>query len=112
MRLGFALPQHGSAATPDGIITVAKQAEKTGFDSLWVWERLQAPVKPKAPYPLGEGTHPLAFRSALDALDVLSFVAGHTACSTPGANVLNLRWYNPALLALAGSDRAGERVLL
>ena len=40
MRIGFALPLHGSAARSDGLITIAKRAEAMGYESLWVWERL------------------------------------------------------------------------
>ena len=36
MRLGFALPQLSSAAGPEALVVVAKQAEDLGFDSLWV----------------------------------------------------------------------------
>lgn len=66
MRIGFGVPLHGSAAGPDGLIAIACQAEGLGYDSLSVWERLLAPVKPKAPYPIGAGAHPALFRSVLD----------------------------------------------
>jgi alkanesulfonate monooxygenase SsuD/methylene tetrahydromethanopterin reductase-like flavin-dependent oxidoreductase (luciferase family) len=46
MRLGFALPQCGSAARPDAITTVAQRAEAVGFDSLWVFDRTLSPVNP------------------------------------------------------------------
>src|SRR5688572_2176780 len=36
MRFGFALPQIGSLAGPDALITVAKRAEDLGYDTLWV----------------------------------------------------------------------------
>lgn len=99
MRVGFGLPQHGGAARPDGLITIARRAEALGYNSLWVWERLLAPVRPRAPYPIGDGTHPDVFRSVLDPLETLAFVAGHTSRVTLGTSVLNLPWYNPALLA-------------
>ena len=35
MRVGFALPQHGDATRPDGLILIARRAEALGFDSLW-----------------------------------------------------------------------------
>jgi len=99
MRIGFALPQHGEAAGPEGVITIAKRAEALGFDSLWVWERLIAPVSPRAPYPMGDGTHPAVFRSVLDPLETLTFVAGHTKRVTLGTSILVLPLYNPVLLA-------------
>ena len=35
MRLGFALPQIGSIAGPQALISAAQRAEDLGFDSLW-----------------------------------------------------------------------------
>jgi len=98
MRIGFALPQHGDAARPEALLTIARRAEALGYQSLWVWERLLAPVQPKAPYPIGDGTHPEIFKSVLDPLETLTFVAGHTSRVTLGTSVLILPWYNPALL--------------
>jgi alkanesulfonate monooxygenase SsuD/methylene tetrahydromethanopterin reductase-like flavin-dependent oxidoreductase (luciferase family) len=99
MRIGRSLPLHGSAACPEGLIAIAKHAEALGYASLWVWERLLAPVHPKAPYPLGDGTHPAQFRSALDPLEALTFVAGRTERVALGTSVLVLPLYNPILRA-------------
>jgi alkanesulfonate monooxygenase SsuD/methylene tetrahydromethanopterin reductase-like flavin-dependent oxidoreductase (luciferase family) len=44
MRLGFALPQFGPLGAPEAIVTVAKNAEDFGFDSLWVADRILWPV--------------------------------------------------------------------
>ena len=90
MRLGCSLPLHGRAAHPDGLITIATRAEALGYDSLWVGERLLAPVHPNAPYPIGDGTHSAQFRSALDPLEALTFVAGHTERVALGTSVLVL----------------------
>jgi len=60
---------------------------------------LLAPVNPKAPYPIGDGTHPAQFRSVLDPLEALTFVAGHTERVALGTSVLILPLYNPAVLA-------------
>jgi probable F420-dependent oxidoreductase len=60
---------------------------------------LLAPVHPKAPDPIGDGTHPAQFRSALDPLAALAFVAGHPARVALGTSVLVLPLYNPILLA-------------
>jgi probable F420-dependent oxidoreductase len=99
MRIGFSLPLHGSAAQPEGLITIAKRAEALGYESLWVWERLLAPVNPQASYPIGDGTHPVQFRSVLDPLEALTFVAGHTERIALGTSVLILPLYNPTMLA-------------
>jgi probable F420-dependent oxidoreductase len=93
------LPFHGRAAHPEGLIAIATRAEALGYASVWMGERLLAPVHPKAPFPLGDGTHPAQFRSALDPLEALTFVAGHTARVALGTSVLVLPLYNPLILA-------------
>ncbi len=99
MRLGFALPQIGSVAGPDALITVAKRAEGLGFDTLWVLDRVLFPVNPQEPYPVGDGTLPDKYRRTLDPVETLTFVAAHTRHIALGTSILNLPWYNPVLLA-------------
>jgi probable F420-dependent oxidoreductase len=99
MRLGFFLPQIGPWAGPDSIVRVAKRAEELGFDSLWTTERLLFPLEPTAPYPVADGLIPDVYRTTLDPLDSLTFVAGQTSRVRLGVSVLNLPWYNPVLLA-------------
>jgi alkanesulfonate monooxygenase SsuD/methylene tetrahydromethanopterin reductase-like flavin-dependent oxidoreductase (luciferase family) len=50
MKAGILLPQAGDYATRENILYVAKEAEKEGLDSVWVFERLLWPLKPKTPY--------------------------------------------------------------
>jgi len=99
MRIGISLPQHGSAATPEGLIAIAKRAEALGYHSLWVGDRLLAPVQPTSPYPVGDGKHPLAFRSFIEPLSALTLVAGHTERVKLGTSVLILPIYHPVVLA-------------
>lgn len=99
MRLGFALPQIGPWAGPDMVTRVARRAEELGLDSLWVLDRLLYPVAPKAPYPVGDGSLPEVYKTSLDPLDTLTFVAGQTSRIALGTSILNLPWYNPVLLA-------------
>lgn len=99
MRFGFALPQVGSAVGPEALVAVAKRAEDLGFDSLWVLDRILWPVNPRAPYPIGDGSLPLQYKSVLDPLETLTFAAAHTRRVALGTSVLNLPWYNPVLLA-------------
>ena len=49
MRIGFALPQVGSAVGPETLVTAAQRAEDLGFDSLWVLDRILWPINPRAP---------------------------------------------------------------
>jgi probable F420-dependent oxidoreductase len=99
MRFGFALPQIGSLAGPEALAMVAKRAEVLGFDSLWVLDRLLWPVSPRAPYPIGDGSLPVQYKSALDPVETLMFAAAHTSRIALATGVLNLPWYNPVLLA-------------
>jgi probable F420-dependent oxidoreductase len=99
MRLGIFLPHLGPLAGPDAIAQVAARAEESGFDSVWTTERLLVAVEPTAPYPAGDGQIPDVYKTTLDPLDTLAFVAGKTSRVGLGVNVLNLPWYNPALLA-------------
>jgi probable F420-dependent oxidoreductase len=99
MRFGFALPQLGSAVGRDALVTVAKRAEDLGFDSLWVLDRILWPINPRAPYPIGDGSLPVQYKSVLDPLETLTFAAAHTRRVALGTSVLNLPWYNPVLLA-------------
>jgi probable F420-dependent oxidoreductase len=99
MRLGFALPQIGSAVGPEALVTVAKRAEDLGYDSLWVLDRILWPINPQAPYPIGDGSLPVQYKSVLDPVETLTFAAAHTSRIALGTGVLNLPWYNPVLLA-------------
>ena len=99
MRIGFALPQIGSPAGPGALIAVAQRAEALGFDSVWVLDRILVPVRPRAAYPVGDGTLPAQYKSVLDPLETLTFAAAHTRRVALGTSVLNIPWYNPVLLA-------------
>ena len=99
MRWGFALPQIGPVAGPGSLVTVARRAEDLGFDSLWVLDRTLFPVKPRAPYPVGDGSLPVKYKRTLDPLETLTFTAAHTRRVALGTSILNLPWYNPVLLA-------------
>jgi probable F420-dependent oxidoreductase len=100
MRVGFALPQLGPLAGPDAVTKVAQQAEQSGYQSLWVLDRLLWPVKPQTPYPVtSDGSLPELYQRVLDPLDTLTFAAARTQQIALGTSVLNLPWYNPTLLA-------------
>lgn len=97
MRIGFVLPHIGPLAGPAAITRVARAVEDSGLDSVWVNERSLWPLDPINTYPLG--SLPEAYKTVIDPLDALSFVAATTARVGLGTSVLNLPWYNPLLLA-------------
>ncbi|MEX0785349.1 MAG: LLM class F420-dependent oxidoreductase [Dehalococcoidia bacterium] len=100
MRLGFNLPHMGPAASADSIVTVAKKAEELGYDSLWVTERLLFPVAPRTPYGgTPDGSLPEVYRTVLDPLETLTFVAAETNSVALGTSVLDMPYYNPVMLA-------------
>jgi probable F420-dependent oxidoreductase len=99
IRLGFALPQFGAlAAYGDQIGRFAAEAERLGARSLWVGDRLIAPVHPVVGYS-GGSTIPPEFRSVLDPFALLTVAATATRTAALGFNVLNFPWYAPAMLA-------------
>lgn len=99
MRVGFTLPQMGALAHyPREVARFAQQAEQLGADSLWVGDRLLAPVNPTVGYGGGDSV-PKAFHTILDPFVLLSIAAASTERVQIGTNVLNAPWYPPAVLA-------------
>ncbi|QGK70632.1 TIGR03619 family F420-dependent LLM class oxidoreductase [Allosaccharopolyspora coralli] len=114
MRLGLALPQLGHFADPSLIGTVAAEAERMGYESLWVGERLHAPLDPLTPYP-GGGGMPELFRASIDPVLALTLAASHTSRALLGSSTLNAPLYSPMQLArsFAGIDQlSGGRLLV
>lgn len=100
MKLGIALPHFGPYASPQAIVTVARNAESLGFASLWVLDRLLWPVQPVSKYPGNpRGEMPLPMQNTYDPLIVLSFVAAHTERLLLGTSVLVAAYRSPAVTA-------------
>ncbi len=87
IRLGFNLPQVGPAAGPEAIATVATAAEDMGYATLWVADRLLS------------GALPEVYHNVIDPVGTLTFAAARTTRIRLGTSILNIPWYNPALLA-------------
>jgi probable F420-dependent oxidoreductase len=99
MWIGFTLPYLDSLAhQAQEIGRFAAEAERLGAASLWVGDRLLAPVQPTVGYG-GTMEIPESFHSILDPFAVLAVAAAATRTATIGTNVLNAPWYPPALLA-------------
>jgi probable F420-dependent oxidoreductase len=100
MRVGFALGNIGPIGSPENLVKIAQRAEALAYDSLWTVERLLWPVAPQTPYgATSDGSLPGEYKHALDPLDALMFVAGHTKKVTLGTSVLDIPYYNPVMLA-------------
>jgi probable F420-dependent oxidoreductase len=99
MQLGCFIPQMGVGATPEGMVKAAQSAEKLGFDSVWVTERLLFPVNPRNPYVAEpDGKLPDAYKRVFDPIQALTWVAAHTKKIRVGTSVLDIPFYNPIVL--------------
>lgn len=95
--LGFTLPQFGKFARVD-LIRFAVSAERLGAASLWVGDRLLAPVSPLIGVD-GTDKVPRPFRSSFDPFVALSVAAAVTTTPLLGSSVLVAPWYPPVQLA-------------
>jgi probable F420-dependent oxidoreductase len=100
MKAGILLPQTGASATRENVLYIAKEAEKEGLDSLWVFERLLWPIKPKTPYvATPDGSLPVQYQNVLDPLETLTYVAGNTNRISLGTCLIDMLFHNPVVLA-------------
>src|SRR5919198_546754 len=100
VKAGILLPQTGASATRENILYVAKEAEKEGLDSVWVFERLLWPIKPKTPYSgTPDGSLPIQYQNVLDPLETLSYLAGNTNQISLGTCLIDMLFHNPVVLA-------------
>lgn len=100
MDVSLSLPQLGHLGTPENVAFVASGAERLGFTTGWVLDRLLSPLEPRSPYPGSpDGALPEPYHSSLDPLGTLAFAAAGTTTLGLGTSVLNLPWYRPLDLA-------------
>jgi probable F420-dependent oxidoreductase len=79
---------------------MANLAEKEGFDSLWVFERLLWPLDPQTPYGgTSDGSLPVEMQTVLDPLETLTYVAANTNNIALGTSVIDMLFHNPVILA-------------
>ncbi|MBN9622729.1 MAG: TIGR03619 family F420-dependent LLM class oxidoreductase, partial [Actinobacteria bacterium] len=104
MELGICLPQLGPTAEGAKVAEVARRAEKVGYDSLWVGDRLLTPESPQDLYPVGgtpEVPYPPEFTAALDPIVTLTAAAAVTSRVKLSFSTLIPTWHNAVLLARA-----------
>ena len=90
MRIGFGAPVAGAWATPGYLTAFAGRAEDAGYASLWSFQRLLVPE--------GSAMEPV-YRSVLDPMVALGYVAATTSRIRLGVAVINLPFVSPAVLA-------------
>jgi probable F420-dependent oxidoreductase len=99
MRYGFYLPTRGSTATRDGILALAREGERLGFNSAMIADHIVFPVESQSTYPYTlDGRHPGA-GDALETFSILGVVAGATERLRLVTSVLVLPYRNPVLTA-------------
>src|SRR5579863_3856958 len=90
MQIGYGAPVAGAWATPGYLTAIARQAEEAGYASLWSFQRLLVPE--------GSGMEPV-YRSVLDPMVALGYVAASTSRIRLGVAVVNLPFVSPVYLA-------------
>jgi probable F420-dependent oxidoreductase len=99
MRYGFYLPTRGPTATRDGILVLAREGERLGFNSAMIADHIVFPVESQSTYPYTvDGKHPGA-GDALETFSILGVVAGATERLRLVTSVLVLPYRNPVLTA-------------
>ncbi|MEU8998229.1 LLM class F420-dependent oxidoreductase [Streptomyces caniferus] len=115
IRLGLGLPQMRQYDIGRDVPAVARAAEETGYESLWVFERILFPEPPsQGLYGIPGLPWPDAYRSVADPLVTLGLAAAVTERARLGTSVLIAPLHVPFQLArtLASLDAAsGGRVV-
>ncbi|MFG2478144.1 LLM class F420-dependent oxidoreductase [Streptomyces fagopyri] len=115
IRLGLGLPQMKQYDIGRDVPTVARAAEETGYESLWVFERVLFPEPPtQGLYGVPGLPWPDTYRSVAEPLVTLTLAAASTGRARLGTSVLVAPLHIPFQLArsLATLDAAsGGRVV-
>ena len=101
MKVGLVVPQFGMNSTKENLITFIRLAEKEGFESLWVYDRMLYPLNPQQPYPgtPNKREWPEYFQNVLDPLTTLAFIAANTTKANLGTCIIDMIFHNPITLA-------------
>src|ERR1700733_5792592 len=94
MQIGFGAPVAGAWATPGYLTAFSRRAEDAGYASLWSFQRLLVPE--------GSGMEPV-YRSVLDPMVALGYLAASTTRIRLGVAVVNLPFVSPTVLAKQAS---------
>jgi alkanesulfonate monooxygenase SsuD/methylene tetrahydromethanopterin reductase-like flavin-dependent oxidoreductase (luciferase family) len=73
MKFGFALPQTGPFASPQAIVEAAQEAERRGYATVWVLERLLRPLTPRTADGKPGRPMPEAYAVAYDPIETLTY---------------------------------------
>jgi probable F420-dependent oxidoreductase len=98
MDIGCHLPNQGPLATPDALITFAREAERRHVASLWVSDHVIFPRTATGSYPGGRFPHP-PDKPYLEPVVVLAAAAAVTTRARLGASVFILGHRHPVVMA-------------
>ena len=98
MEIGCHLPTQGPVATPEALVTFARQAEEHQMASLWVSDHVVFPKENASQYPGGRFPHP-PDTPYLEPVVVLAAAAMCTQRARLGASVFILGHRNPIVMA-------------
>jgi probable F420-dependent oxidoreductase len=104
MKFGVCIPNFGETATVDGLRTVALEAEKVGYNSIWTTDHILMPAQSGTPY-----------ERVFESVASLAYLAALTSTAKLGVSSLVMAMRNPVVLAkqLATIDHfSGGRVML
>lgn len=99
MQIGIQLAQNGSTANPAAVRSFVTAAESLGYHSVWVMDRLIAPLEPSVGYAGSDLELPREHGTSLEPLSALTYAAALSERVQLGTSVLVGPWYRPALLA-------------
>ncbi len=99
MQIGITLPQMGLDASPAAITSIAQEAERLDFASLWVGERLLRPRHFVAYGGRGSRAIPDFQKINYEPLETLTYVAAKTERIKLGTSVINAFFQAPVVMA-------------
>ena len=94
MKIGIGAPVSGAWAGPAELARFGALAEELGYASLWTFQRLLSPA---------DGGGDAVYRSVLDPLLSLTYLAAHTSRARLGVALLNVPFVSPTHLAKQAS---------
>src|SRR4051794_16990940 len=98
MDLGVALPHFGKHSSPAAIEQVAVEAERMGYASLWVLERLLRPTNPMHDVTRPGARISEAYMRVFEPIETLTFAAAKTSRIRLGTSVIDALFHVPAVV--------------
>lgn len=109
MEIGIHLPSAQPGASAEGVLAVARAAERLGFDGVWAFDHLMTPTALASKYPYSkDGRYLLSPADPIfDPLALFGVLAGATSRIKLGTGVLVAAYRHPIVLAkvLASIER-------